>query len=89
MALIPVELGRKYRDVVTGFEGVAASKTEYLNGCRRIGLERLNDKGDEVISLVFDEPNLEKLPGSNVRAVFQGAETGGPHDHDSIADTHR
>ena len=28
-----IELGQKVRDRVTGFEGVATSKVEYLNGC--------------------------------------------------------
>ncbi|HEX7111391.1 MAG TPA: hypothetical protein VF216_03030 [Mizugakiibacter sp.] len=28
-----VELGNEVKDVVTGFEGIATAKVEYLNGC--------------------------------------------------------
>lgn len=28
-----IKLGNKVKDIVTGFEGIAVSKVEYLNGC--------------------------------------------------------
>ena len=28
-----IELGSKVKDLVTGFEGIVTSRTEYLNGC--------------------------------------------------------
>ena len=28
-----IKLGNKVKDIVTGFEGIATSKVEYLNGC--------------------------------------------------------
>jgi hypothetical protein len=28
-----IKLGNKVRDIVTGYEGIATAKVEYLNGC--------------------------------------------------------
>lgn len=76
-----VKLGRRYRDRVTGFEGVAVSLHEYIQGCRRITLEKLSADGDKLLSLTFDEPNLEQVGPRVVERL--GAATGGPHDHDT------
>jgi hypothetical protein len=54
-----IKLGKRYRDDVTGFEGVATSRTEYIYGCRRIGLEFLHD--GEVKTHSFDEPGLTEI----------------------------
>lgn len=29
----PIVLGNKVKDIVTGFEGIAVTRVEYLNGC--------------------------------------------------------
>lgn len=34
-----LELGKRYRDIASGFEGIASSKHEYLNGCLRVALQ--------------------------------------------------
>ena len=81
-------LGKRYRDKVTGFEGVAVSEHTYLQGCSRISLERLADTGDKIISLCFDEPNLEALVGGPVAVRADGPKTGGPHDHETTLDQH-
>lgn len=33
-----IKLGDKVRDTVTGFTGIATSRTEYLNNCPAIGI---------------------------------------------------
>jgi hypothetical protein len=70
----PVELGKKYRDKLTGYEGVATSKTEFIYGCTRIGLETLS--GGEVKTSTFDEPSLELAEEKPVVAV-PARKTGG------------
>ncbi len=35
-----IKLDKVYRDRITGFEGVAVSKTEYLSGNKKVCLER-------------------------------------------------
>jgi hypothetical protein len=51
-----IVLGEKYRDEISGVEGVATSKTEYLYGCLRVCLEFTADgKLDEVY---LDEQRL-------------------------------
>lgn len=62
-----VQLGNKARDSITGFAGVATSRTEYLYGCRRIGLTPAELKdGKPQDTQYFDDPQLtdveEKIP---------------------------
>lgn len=40
-----IKLGDKVKDVITGFEGIAIAKAEYLNGCIRFEIkpEKLKD----------------------------------------------
>jgi len=72
-----IKLGDRARDVVTGFEGVAVARTQWLNGCVRISLqpEKLDKEGKVRESQSFDVEQLEvvgkpvKIPGRN---------TGGP-----------
>jgi hypothetical protein len=76
-----VELGAKYRDKVTGFEGVAVARYEYLWGCNRISLEHLGSDGKPQAA-VFDEPQIERTGPQQVRTEAPKlARTGGPHDH--------
>lgn len=64
----PVKLGEKYRDSITGLEGVATARTEYLYGCVRVVLEAVKDGKPE--ELWFDEQRLTAAPS---------ATSGGPH----------
>ena len=48
-------LGSKVKDSITGFEGVAVGRTEFLYGCIRIGIEGVAKPGE---ILWFDEPRL-------------------------------
>lgn len=38
------KLGDRMKDLVTGVEGIAVGKTEWINGCVRFGLQRLLGK---------------------------------------------
>jgi hypothetical protein len=78
------KLGKKYRDTITGVEGTATSITEFLYGCRRIGLVTTNADGD-VKDWVFDEPGLEEV--KEPERVTPRQDTGGPHDRTPIART--
>lgn len=72
-----VTLGEKYRDSITGFEGVAVARYTYLNGCVRIDLERA-DKDGKPESWIFDEQRLVAVTtGWRVRST---ARVGGPRD---------
>ena len=54
-----VKLGDKVRDSISGFEGVATSRTEFLYGCVRVCVEPqgLHD-GKPIDSQYFDEQRL-------------------------------
>ena len=70
-----VKLGEKYRDSITGWEGVAVGRYEYLHGCVRVGLE--GNKDGEPKEFVFDEQRLETLESVPVKSR---ATAGGPRD---------
>ncbi len=54
-----IVLGRKYRDALLDFEGVAYSVTTYLTGCDRVNLSRFNEKGEELIEHYCDVTVVE------------------------------
>jgi hypothetical protein len=58
-----VKLGTKVKDSITGFEGIATSRTEYLYGCVRVCVEPqgLHD-GKPIDPMFFDEQRLEEQP---------------------------
>ena len=43
-----VELGQTAKDTISGFKGVVIGRTEWLNGCVRVGLQPPVDKDGKV-----------------------------------------
>lgn len=75
-----IKLGDLVKDKVTGYTGIATSKTEFLNGCVQIEITRKLKKGEvmkpeEIMGMGFDIGQVERVgPGINV----QKKDTGGP-----------
>lgn len=71
-----VELGDEVIDTVSGFKGIAFSRTEYLHGCSRITIApKVKKDGTVPDSLSVDEPQLRVL---KKKSVAKGSnETGG------------
>lgn len=67
------KLGDRYRDPLTGFEGVATGVTFYLHACERITLEFVKDGGIKYES--FDAPRLVHVDSGEKP---QTTRTGGP-----------
>jgi len=59
-----MELGLMYRDTVTGFEGMATSRAEYLHGGPRVMLEAI--RGDKEVSRWYDETRVVCATPKNV-----------------------
>jgi len=72
-----VKLGEKYRDTISGFEGTATCRIEYLHGCVRVGLERegATDKAEDREQF-FDEQRL--VTAKTGRTPEPTATSGGP-----------
>lgn len=56
-----IEIGKRYRDAQTGYEGVATSITFYQYACERVGLETYDAERREVKDEVFDSPRLTSV----------------------------
>jgi hypothetical protein len=58
-----VELGTRVKDKISGFEGIATGRTEYLYGCVRVLVEpeRL-EAGKPIEGEWFDEQRLVDVP---------------------------
>lgn len=77
----PESFGKKYRDVLTGFEGISTGELTYYTGCHRILLQPITDDPKKVVesqSQWFDSVSLEcldetrvSLPGRIIEAVHQ------------------
>lgn len=57
-----VKLGKKYRDSISGFEGIATARYTFLHGCERILLEGGIGEDGKVRDLVVDEQRLTDTP---------------------------
>lgn len=63
-----IQLGKKVKDVVSGFTGTATARSEYLNGCVRYCVEALDKTNNSLTELWFDEQRLEPIErGEDVR----------------------
>lgn len=80
-----VKLGDKVRDKVSGYEGIATSRTEFLNGCFQIEITPKLKKGttpsvEQIQGIAIDEQQLERVScGINTpeKKVVK-TDTGGP-----------
>jgi len=70
-----VKLGERYRDKISGFEGVAIAKVEFIYGCTRVTLQALKD-GD-IKEFTFDAPSLIELA---TNTELKTSRTGGTRD---------
>ena len=69
-----VVLGKKYRDIVTGYEGTATAIVFFLNGCERVTLERWVESEASLKELTFDAPRLKDV---ETQKQVRVARTGG------------
>lgn len=75
-----VTLGQKVRDIVTGFEGVAVARVEYLTGCDHIGVAPPMREGKAGETSYFDETRIEVLdPVPVLKREEVAATPGGPN----------
>lgn len=77
------DLGEKVRCIVTGFEGIVVSRTDYLNRCKRYGVQDSKLQDGQVRDWeYFDEEQLEYFGEGiihKVKNIFQNKQqTGGP-----------
>jgi len=72
-----IKLGKKVKDIVTGFEGIAVSRVEYLNGCVQYGIKPKAKKGCIVLedATYIDAQQLEVIgKGVTVETRSTGAD---------------
>ncbi len=60
-----VKLGQRVKDWVSGFEGIATCKIEYLNGCVRVGVQGKSEKGSKI-------PDIEYVDIQQLKLVDEG-----------------
>lgn len=71
------QLGRKYRDRITGFSGMATGRVVYISGCNQVLVSPpVDGDGKPRDPQWFDEQRLEDLGGETL--VLDNAATPGP-----------
>lgn len=66
-----VKLGEQYRDEITGFEGTATARSEFLNGCVRVCLEGGDD--GKPAEYWFDEQRLDPTSSATTGGAGLGS----------------
>lgn len=70
-------LGKKVKDVITEFEGIATSKHIYITGCNKYGVQpKVNDSGVAPDVKYFDESRLFVTGEGVLPKDVQGEEKG-------------
>ena len=77
-----VELGKQYRDKVSGWTGIATAEYKYMNGCLRYELGG-SDKDGKPETFVFDEQQLELVSNGLIEQITPKS-TGGPRDSQPV-----
>lgn len=74
-----IKLGDKVRDRITGMEGVALGRTQWLYGCVRIAVQAtvLKDGVSQAMEWI-DEPQLESLGASPAAERSEEGDPAGP-----------
>jgi len=71
------KLGQKARDKISGFEGIAVARCEWISGCTRVTLQPRVDKDGKLQEMqTFDEPGLEII--EDTPAINPTPNRGGP-----------
>jgi hypothetical protein len=76
-----VKLGTVVRDTITGFTGIATSRTEYLNGCVHVQVQpkAVGKDGKPIDSQYFDEQRIELVSQKGFTpSKLASATSGGP-----------
>lgn len=65
-----INLGSEVKDLVTGFQGIAVARTQFLNGCYRISVQPpMSKEGKVPENETFDEPQLKLVKEGKVTEV--------------------
>lgn len=71
-----IELGKKYRDKVTGFKGTATGHCDYISGCSQTLLAAMVAKdGKAAENIWFDDQRLVEIGGKKI--VLDNSQTPG------------
>jgi hypothetical protein len=75
-----VKLGDRAKDVITGFVGIVTGETNWLYGCRRLGLqaEKPGKDGKRVETEWFDEGQVRLVKAAVIAPQIPVPATGGP-----------
>jgi hypothetical protein len=72
------ELGKKYKDKITGFKGVCTGKCQYISGCdQALLVPKVAKDGTKREAQWFDVQRLDAW-GSAVAITLDNTETPGP-----------
>lgn len=76
-----ITLGDEVKDIVTGFQGIAIARCEWLHGCARVTVQPPIGKDGKVPeSGTFDEMAIRIVKYAKVKGDSRIEKTGGPQD---------
>lgn len=74
-----IKLGDKVKDKITGYTGIVIGVSEFLQGCRRVGVQTQKlHEGKPIDAIWFDEPQLEIVKTKKRIIKKKPGNSGGP-----------
>ena len=77
-----IKLGSKVRDIITGVEGIAVAKTDYLTGCTRYQVQRKAGKDGKIPELLHFDVEQIKLVKAGAVKIKSRLTSGGANPPD-------
>lgn len=75
--MFTLELGKKAKDKITGFQGILTARCEFLTGCNRYCIQPTELKdGKPIDSIYFDEAQIEIISDGILAEEVQGDKKG-------------
>ena len=74
-----IELGNKYKDMISGFSGIATGLTMWLSGCDTVGLNPGVDKEGKLMETQWFDINRVKEVEAEKKEINTTKPPGGPH----------
>lgn len=76
-----IKLGDEVKDEVTGFQGIAVARTNWMHGCDRIVIQPpVKEDGKHPDHCSFDEPSVVCVKKEKVKPDTRKKKTGGDKD---------
>ncbi len=65
-------LGKKVKDIITGFEGIVTGRAQYITGCDQLLVQPISKSGEYIEGRWFDDMRLDVVDDDVLEICKEG-----------------